>query len=453
MAKLFSSIHESRALRGLCSRNSVVSGSLLGALDDTFFHTQEGKSAYIRIRSYFERKGNVPEFALLCDDIGLSEETREFLRNSERPPKTIADSEDLLHQLDSYRKTRLLFALADGILNNLKKPRVDTERLLMEINERVARLQTRRGSEAEIITMGVDSNVLKHAEEILYNEETDDVIPTGFKTWDSVNGGLFRGSLVIIGGSSGSGKSIIANQLNINQAELGYKTSLAPLEMAGAEMLSRTMSNLSGMSSIDIFLKRLASGERDLVYRRLRRADKRIAAAGGKYTIFKPKEDLTAEQLLASMDSIQSDLVYIDYITLLAGADGDEQWKKLGSIARLGKVYAERTNRVVVMLAQVNEDGKLKYSQTVKEHASVAWSFVATKESKEQGYLNVDILKSRNQVDKPFTLKIDYGKMLVTDMTPEDLNKIETVSKNSDRQRTKGGNFKQPTDYTADLNE
>ena len=237
-----------------------------------------------------------------------------------------------------------------------------------------------------------------------------------------------------------SHNSLVANQLNINQSSLGYKTTMVPLEMATSEQISRTMSNISGYSSIDIFLKRLASGERDEVYKKMRRFDRKVANAGGRYTIYKPKEDLTIEELMASLHNYSSDVIYIDYVTLLKGADGEDQWRKLGQIARFGKIYAENYNRVVVLLAQINEEGKLRYSQSVKEHSSLAWTAVATKESKEKGYLNFEMLKARNQVMKPFTLGIDYSKMSVYDLKPEDQEALDQ------ERQTKSGSGKDSGD-------
>jgi replicative DNA helicase len=274
-------------------------------------------------------------------------------------------------------------------------------------------------------------------EDILYSEDTDQVIPTGFKTFDNVNGGFFRGSLVILASSSGGGKSLTANQLALNQARLGYKVALVPLEMTESETYARTMANLSRMSSTDINLKRLATGERDAIWRKMRKLDREIATAGGRYTIYKPREDLTIEELMASIHSLASDVIYVDYISLLKGADGEDQWRKLGQIARFCKIYAENHNKVVVLLCQLSEDGRVRYSQAIKEHASLAWTWVATKDAREKGYMNVELLKARNQVMSPFTLKVDYAHMSVTDLDPSELQTITEENQRKERQTSK----------------
>lgn len=255
-----------------------------------------------------------------------------------------------------------------------------------------------------------------------------------------------------------SHNSILCNQLNLNQSSMGYKTNLTPLEMTTPEMLSRSMASVTGFNSIDIFLKRLADGERDAIYRKMRRFDKKVASANGQYTIFKPKEDMSIEELLAAVHSLNGDITYIDYIGLLKGADGDDQWRKLGQIARYGKIYAEIHNKVVVLLAQVSDDGKLRYSQAIKEHSSLAWTFVATKETKEKGYMNIELLKSRNQNPQPFTLKCDYSKMHVSDLDPSELKEIEKAANSKDTDRRSKGKFKasesgDESDYVPDLTE
>ena len=409
----------------MCSKDLLISGSTITKLDESYFHTEEAREVYQHISAFFTKKGQPPNFKLLCEDGKLSEDSREFLRSANTAAKTKGQVEQLVAQLNQYRQTRLYYQLAKKLLRRLEEPKIDPDQMSDLVSEAISRIQLRKGSEADIIHIGRDSNVRAALEDLLYSEERDDCIPTGFTTFDSVNGGFFRGSLCVIAGSSGGGKSILANQLNLNQSALGYKTSLTPLEMSSPEMLARSAAALSGMSSLDIFLRRMATGERDHVWKKFTRFDKKVAKAGGRYTIFKPKEDLSIEELMAALHTFNADVVYIDYINLLKGADGDEQWKKLGQIARFGKVYAESSNKVMVLLAQLSEEGRIRYSQAIKEHASLCWAFTATKETKERGYMNIELLKSRNQSDKPFTLKIDYAHMRVSDLTPDEMKRID----------------------------
>jgi replicative DNA helicase len=343
----------------------------------------------------------------------------------------------LVEVLNRYRQTRLYYRLSKGIHKHLENPSIDVEELSDMVAKAMAMIQLKRASEATVLHIGKDSNVMDTVKDIIYSPNTDNVIPTGFDSYDAVNGGFLRGSLVLIGLNSGGGKSILANQISTNQAKRGYKTVLVPLEMTDIEMVSRTISNASGLNSLDIFLKRLATGEKDVAFKRFKKLDRKIRESGGRYTIFKPKEDLTIQELLASLSSYKADVIYIDYLGLLKDADGDDQWRKMGQIARFAKQWADAHNKVVVMLVQVNEEGKLRYSQMVKEHASLAWFAVANKESKEQGLLHFEQPKSRNQSDMPFTLKILYTKMKVKDLSEEERKHLQ--AKKETGKKAKGG--------------
>lgn len=435
MAKLFSSVSEATALKGLCSRDPKISGYLISQLREDYFHNSEAKEVFTYINEQFTKHGEIPPFRILCQSLKVSEDAREFLQTGDLPNTSSHEgAEKLVRQLDEFRRTRGLYTLGTKLLRKLEEPKIDVESLTTKVGEALARLSSRRTTENDIIHLGRDSNALAIIEEMIYGEDTDQCIPTGFKTFDDVNGGFFRGSLVVLGSTSGGGKSLIANQLNMNQARMGYKSLMVPLEMTVQENFARTISNLANLNPTDVLLKRIASGEQDLAWKRMKRLDREIASKNGRMTLFKPKEDLTMESLMSAIHSFNSDVVYIDYIGLLAGADGDDQWRKLGQIARFGKIYAEMHNKVVVLLCQLSDEGKVRYSQAIKEHASLAWVWVATKDSREKGFMNVELLKARNQNMSPFTLKIDYAHMRVSDLEPQEMENLKKEQEQKSRQ-------------------
>lgn len=220
-----------------------------------------------------------------------------------------------------------------------------------------------------------------------------------------------------------------------NQAKLGYKVVVLPIEMSEREAYARLLANVAEVDSLKINLKRLEDAEKDFLWKRYRKFQRYVEKRNGRFTVYKPKSDVSIEEALAAVHALNPDVIYIDYIGLLKGADGDDQWRKLGQIARYGKVYAGNHNKVVVLAAQVGDDGKLRYSQAIKEHSSLAFSFVATKESRERGYLNMEMFKGRNQVLMNFTVKIDYQYSRVRDLDPKELESIETETTDPKKKR------------------
>lgn len=263
------------------------------------------------------------------------------------------------------------------------------------------------------VHFGKNDNAKELLNDIIYGEDTDDIIPTGFQVYDELSGGFDRGSFVALGATSGGGKSTLATQLCVNMAKMGYKVVLVPLEMSKKEMGNRLLANIGNMELSKIRRHKLDEREKDLLTKRHRRWRKAIYTNGGRFTIFRPEEDLDIDEVYAAVSALKCDVCIIDYISLLKGIDDENQWLRLGSIARRAKVNAEITNRVNILLCQVNEDGKIRYAGAIKEHATSAWIWTPSDEDKESGIVRIEQIKSRNSQPFPFSLKFNWNRMQV----------------------------------------
>lgn len=422
MTKLYSAKAEALAIRALCSTKPDVSNTFVARVNREYFHTASGKEAYRKVSSYIEQHGSPPTFRILLEEISLSERAREFLANATSTVRTVKAAEELVISLDKYRKTRGIFKLAETLLDDLKADSVEPNDLIEKALNSIANINNRKAADDTLFIIGVDSNIKSVVDDLLDGEDSDIAIPTGFNHYDQRNGGFFRSSLVVIGGASGAGKSLLAGQIGRNQAMFGYKVGFVPLEMSITETTGRALSSWSGIDNTKVILKRTVENERDLIRKKFRRAEKKIIAAGGQFVMYKPKEDQTIQEVFASIHSLNLDIIYIDYISLLKGADTEDQWRQLGIIARHAKIYADAYKKSIVLLCQVNEDGKIRYSQAIKEHAATAWVFGSS--GKDAGILNISQLKARNQDASPFTLKVDYASQSVREFTSEELDQL-----------------------------
>lgn len=457
--RLFSSPSEALALRAICSKDRSVSGYVLANVDETYFHNEPAVEAYQAILKHMGKSGMPPAFTFLQEDLGLSTEACEFLKLIERKQiKNLPQAEQLVSTLSEYRKTRLLFKLGKGILRRLQQDQIDVDDLVDTVARRVVGITSLKSTENSLYHIGKDSNVRDLIEEIIFSDDTSHIIPTGFKAYDGVNGGFRRGALTLLGGATSSGKSLLMNQLALNQATLGYKVNVVPLEMDTSELLSRSISNISGIDASKIQNKQMAKDEKELAMKRWRRRERRIAKAGGRITIFKPQSDMTIEEITNALHSIKSDIIYIDYVGLLKGADGEDQWRRLGQIARYAKIHAELTGKCVVLLCQVDQEGTVRYSRAMVEHASTSWIFVATRETREAGFLQVNMNKGRNERLISFTIKMDYSTQSAKDMSPEEMDAVvANTTKNDNAKGRKGRKGRQnkvqkaDDDYLPDL--
>lgn len=260
MAVLYSTRTEAVALRSMCSKNRVVSGHLYSMMDESYFYNEEAIEAFRRITKHINRRGEPPAYTLLCEDVGLSEDSREFLRMAEGQAKTIEQAGQIVLNLDRYRKTRMLYDHYKSGLQGLEKSKIDVEEEIEKAARRVAKLSVRRSNEETIFHLGRSGNVTDIVKDLIFGEKDDNVILTGFNTFDSVNGGFFRGSLVTIGGSTGSGKCLCPEtgvlipsfEIELEDGSIHDKSSEDLVELSSGLVV--TIGSLSGTEDIVRFV-------------------------------------------------------------------------------------------------------------------------------------------------------------------------------------------------------
>ena len=98
-----------------------------------------------------------------------------------------------------------------------------------------------------------------------------------------------------------------------------------------------------------IRLQQLATGEKSDAEAKMDQWNAETEEKGGRLTIYKPKGDVSIQELLAATAAFKSDVKIIDYVGLLSDADDEEQWKSLGKVARFCKIHAEAEDCVEVV--------------------------------------------------------------------------------------------------------
>lgn len=433
--KLVSTKSEVAALRGACANNKVVGGTLLAGLGTDYFHNEFTRDTYKHILKVMRQEGEPPKWRDLLEDPGLSQDTRKKLKDTstERISST-NEARAVLANLNKYRQMRGIFELSENATKTLRKSQVNVSDLIEETSAKLIQLRQSKADTESIVTFGKGNNAGKVVKSLL-NKEDANFVPTGFSDYDKENGGFFFGSLVTIGATSGGGKSATASQLAINWAGMGEHVCIVPLEMTKEEMTGRIMANASNIDVRKILLKKLSEEEERKYLKSYRKMALRFKRADGAYSIFKPQSDMTIEEIMASVYTLDPSIIIIDYISLLKGVDGDDAWQKLGAVARYCKVYAEVHNKIVVLLAQVSEEGKIRYAQAIKEHSNNCWVFVSTKQTRENEIINVEQLKARNGRLFDFTLSAKLDVMRIGDLDVEEREKYSQDQQQQDDEK------------------
>lgn len=379
MAKLVSTKAELDVLRGMCHKDREVSGTVLSGVDEDYFYTPEGKELFDYLRAYITENGETPSFDVVLKDRDLSDDAREYFEKSQDDVQTVTDAKTAVKTLNNYRRTRTLYNLAQNIASSLEGESFKVNELLDYASEELLHARQSKNTESNTTRFGLRNNSAALVKDILFGEHSDDLIPTGYKAFDSVNGGFPRGALVTIGANSGGGKSTMAVDMAAKQAEMGYRVLVVPLEMTEREMTARLMAHVTGLDLVDLIQnQRIETGLKKKALQKMGKWVKQIKEKGGYIYIYSPEGDVTLDEVLASANTYNPDVVIVDYIGLLAGTDGDNQWQELGKIARQGKVNAKATNRVNIFLCQVSDEGKIKYSRAIGEHCVSGSTVIST---------------------------------------------------------------------------
>jgi KaiC/GvpD/RAD55 family RecA-like ATPase len=394
--------------------------------------------------------GYAPDWTEIVSDPIIGEDARRILKNYTEPGAGTREKvSSLLTTLDKYRKLRALVNMSQHVLDSIEDKAVDLDELIATTSDSLTQARARGGAQAHLHHFGKSNNTVALLKEMLYGKQKPSV-PTGFAAFDDINGGILLGSLLVIGASTGGGKTALGINLLRNMTEFGAEdVVLISLEMSAVQCTDRLMGILTGLDVNKISQKRLSRDEKVLVKSAYRKYVKTLKENNTRYSIYEPEEDLTIEEILLTLKPMGYRVILIDYISLLKGADGDDQWRQLGNIARFAKVFAKNNNVIVALLCQVSEEGRIRYAQAIAEHANNAFIWTMPGEESETSILDINQIKARNQKRFRFQLLSNNSSMHITD--------IDRVEESNYDQETNKANastgVKKIKRYVTDINE
>lgn len=418
---------EKLALNAICA-DKAGSQFLLGSVSEAHFGNPQLRGVYKRIANVARQRSMVITWPEVLIDPAIPEPIRDSLKDFDKEiDPTIQNCRRVLEQLEYYRKLRILFETTKTVADAFNGDKIeDVDQLLQQVGENLSTARSTR-SENRIFHYGVGNNTAGIVKDILYGDNNKNYIPTGFATFDSQNRGIFRGSLMTIAATTGGGKTTLSLQLQHNFASYGAKVCLVSLEMNETELTRRNLANWSGVNLSELLKGRDMRPEfKQKIEQAYKARVVELKTKGTRESVYVPDEDVGIEEIMFTLKPFNYDVIIIDYISLLKGADGDDQWRRLGAIARFAKVFANNTNTIVVLLAQLSDEGAIRYSKAVQEHSSNFWAWIYDQRARETGTIFVNQYKARNQKAFPFYLKEEFGNMVIRDLTSNEMQMINT---------------------------
>ena len=401
--------NEVKAIMTLIGFHDKPRAYLAAFLRPEHFSDARTEETYTRIMAMVKSRNEMPTYDTMQHDTLLSKESRELLDSKAYPAvKTEGDAEQLHHALETMRKCRVIMEGLSETYEFMSDDNVDPEDAFAIMEQML--LKARTDQSDETLEIGADGNFLE-ATAALLSRKKPDTIPTGFHEFDASAGGLPRGGLTTLAASSGGGKSTMAVQIAINAVRAGHNAAIVTLEMAKEQTTGRLDSNLSGVDYTSINRATLNEMQKTRISKAAAAWQKECEDNNKRLTIFH-RSRATLSEIALEMRSLNYDLVIIDYINLLTEEEGTNKnsndAKLLGDIAKEAKLQASATKTAWVMLAQLNEQGDVKYSKAIKEHSDYMLTWVYGDAEKESHLVEIFIAKARHSESFKFPLRESF---------------------------------------------
>lgn len=440
--KLYSLKAEIKAIKTIAVSNNLksqlklnASTFLLGSLDSSFFHYPPCKEAYARIMTMLRLRSVTLSYQDLLEDLSISEDSRDLLREDTRSGcKDLVSAEAVLETLSKYRKARILYYSAKDIVESFKKSSVDVDELLDNITDKVTEARTSTIDRDPILTLGKDSNALSFIDEAL-SAEDDLLLKTGFTEFDRRSGGLPAEGVFLMAGTTSGGKSVMRMNMLFNMFMINkIDVATVSFEMNAQKETRRMLSFLTEIPYWKFNKKALSDEEKEQCRKEWKRLDKFGKKHGCKYSLLCPTKGLNIQQTLLILKPYKYKVIAIDYVSLLAGVEDENQPKMLKSIVRESKIFSGENKCLIVLLAQLDsDDSRIRYSKGMLEDADSSWVWNYSKaEDRERQRIPIVQKKARDQELYNFELEENFGIMQITN--PPEASEYKQSSVTTEKQ-------------------
>lgn len=186
--------------------------------------------------------------------------------------------------------------------------------------------------------------------------EIGGTIKTGLPCLDEVLlGGLMPGTITVVAGVPGSGKSALLQQMGEQAAEDGRKVLFVAVEMDNVQLSYRTLARKTNLDATSVRMGEVTDKERDIV----RREIKRLKALPIAY---KDSGDMSTMGIYQAILEFQKemgeiDLIVADYLQILQDdRGGGNENLRLESISRAFMGIAKEFHIPVLVGSQINRE-------------------------------------------------------------------------------------------------
>lgn len=286
-------------------------------------------------------------------------------------------------QIRDFYIRRAYIQLFKESIENALKPSIElsTEELGQDVEQKVFAIRNySQGANQAYNASSLMQETLKSIEDAYKAKQNGEslFLDTGIPELDRIMGGIRPHNLIIVGASTGSGKTAFAVTILMNLAKKGKGVYFASLEMSKTEIGERILSQETGLAAINI-------GNGHMVDQSMQN----LVERGHQVSLLNIHVDDTPQASLASLRSKSMkikrnnglDLIIVDYLQLMEKEEKNNL-ERVTKVSRGLKALAKELNIPVIALAQLSREpnrresprprlSDLRESGTIEQDADV----------------------------------------------------------------------------------
>lgn len=257
----------------------------------------------------------------------------------------------------------------------------DVPSIMAEVQERIAALGAHRAHTIPTMKDNIMDAITGLEGQV---EDGPNVIRTGLAALDEECGPLERSNMVVIGGQTKAGKSVLAGQIALNVALSGKPVLYISLEMTEREL---TLRFLSSLARVDV---RKVKEWTEAEHARIAQAAATLNKAPMMIVTraYKLSEISATCQRYAARPGEPMAVIVLDYAQLTEGmrqGKDDRRQQEIAQVSRTCKRLAGKLNVLFILLTQLNDDGRTREGRDIENDANLMVEVGHNKETGERG--------------------------------------------------------------------